>query len=187
MKKILTATLTAALLFSSSSFALDVKSALTEDIININNNAANHLDLNLSDEDKLRFYDQLFKVYVQEGWNLKPLHYNVALTASKLKNEKVKYLQYSLSYEERTVLMNLVHYPSQKQILITTNEVLPVSTTNVLKYYNDKKEDKSWLNVYDSSTYSLFQKDGNISFTNYHVNADNSTVIYTSGQVFDYK
>ncbi len=188
MKTKLKSILAASLLFScTSAFALDAKSALTEDAKTIVNNASTLLKLNLKPEDQLRLYDSLFKAYVQDGWNMKPVNSNSFLSASKTQDNPVQFAQYSLSYKERTVMLSLINYPKEKQIISTTTEILPTSTTKVLEFYNDKKKkDSGWENVYDTSNYSMFQKENSISYTNYHVSGEHSSVMYSSGSVFNY-
>lgn len=170
-----------------SANALDIKSALSEDAISISGNVSTHLGLELSDENKLKFHELFFKSYVQNGWNLKPVNFNGALVDSKVSENKVKFVNYVLSYKERTLTLNMIHYPEQKQVIASITEIVPVASSNVLKFYSDKsKEDSGWTNTYDSDDYSMFQQDGRIQYVNYHISGDNATVMYSFSNVFNY-
>lgn len=186
MKTLKSALLALAIMSSSSAFAIEAKSALTDDAKTIVNNVSLNLNLELSDLDKVRLFESFFKSYVQEGWNLKPVNGNAFLGSSKVVDHPVTFVSYSLSYDTRTVFMTLVNYSDKKQILATISEVMPFSTSKTIQYYNDKKSSEDWEAIYDTSSYSMFQKKGNISYANYHVNSDNATIVYTFGTSYNY-
>jgi hypothetical protein len=172
---------------TNSAYALDIKSALSEDAVMIYENVNKHLGLELTDKGKLNFHESFFKSYVQNGWNLKPVSFNSALVDSKVNDNKVKFVNYILSYKERTLTMNLIHYPEQKQVISSISEIVPVSPSNVLKFYADRtKEDSGWDKVFDTDDYSMFQQDGRVQYVNYHISGDNATVIYSYSNVFNY-
>jgi hypothetical protein len=171
----------------NTAYALDVKSALSEDAVMIYENVNKHLKLELTDKNKLAFHESFFKSYVQNGWNLKPVSFNGALVDSKVSDNKVKFVNYILSYKERTLTMNLIHYPEQKQVMSSISEIVPVSPSNVLSFYADRsKEDSGWSKVFDTDDYSMFQQDGRIQYVNYHISGDSATVIYSYSNVFNY-
>jgi hypothetical protein len=191
MKKMLILTLTTTLLLLSTTFsaqALDAKSALSEDANAIINNTSKNLNLNLTTEKKLEFYDKFFKSYVEkDGWNMKPINFTTSLSASKIKGKgTTQFVDYALSYKERTIFMTLINFSKEKQILATVREVIPVPTADVLGYYEKLNKSEKHEKVYDKSNYSLFGEKGKVSYTNYHVNGSNAAVIYSYAMSFDY-
>lgn len=98
------------MLATSSIFALDKESVLSEDANTVVNHASEYLNLELNLDSKIKLYNYIFKDYVTNGeWNLYPLAYNDALNNSKSKKSPVKFVDYVLSYKNRTVYINIIN------------------------------------------------------------------------------
>ena len=184
IKKIL---LMVTLVFSTSSFALNIENVLSDDAKSIVGNAQEILNLDLSEDKKIELYE-FFKIYVENGgtWNLQPISHNTAVANSKVSDHQVLFLDYVLSYQERLVYITITNFSDKKQWYIVPREVVPVSTGNVLNFYKNYKEDKEYVTLFDQENYSMFQKKGYIDFVNIHVNKTNSVITYSSSNVLNY-
>jgi hypothetical protein len=191
LKKSLITIAMAISLSTLSLHAIEVKSALSEDANTIIDNVTGHLDVELSDISKLKLFDTIFKDYAEDGgWNLKPINYTTALADSKVSGKTsespTQFVDYVFSYEDRTVFITLINYSKQKQILATVREVLPTSTAKLLVNYEEDNKNEKVENIYDAENYSLFQDKGQVSYTSYHVNGSNSTVVYAYANLISY-
>jgi hypothetical protein len=190
LKKIMkTTAITSFLMMSSLSLqALDVTTALSDDAVSIMNNVTESLSLEIDDKAKLKIFNGIFKVYADKGaWNMQPINNaNFVETKKKINKESAQFVEYVFSYEERTVFISLINHHKQRLISTTIREVVPVSTTFVLEQYAKIQENGKQQEIYDTETYSLFSEKGFVSYTNYHVNKSNATVIYSYANTIEY-
>ncbi len=115
-----------------------------------------------------------------------PVNDNTSIQGSKSDKSPVTFLEYVLSYKERTVFISLINHSKQKQITYTIKEVVPISSKRVLELYGEVSKDKKHETLYDTDSYSLFKKKGYIDYTLYHITGDQGIVSYTYAGIINY-
>lgn len=168
--------------------ALSVEDALSKDAKTITGNYEELIGASFTNKQKLKIYDKVFKTYAEAGknWGLKSVSHNAELELGlSLKDNNVQVVEYSMSYEDRTMFITLNYFQKESKILYVIKEILPVSTAELLEGYDKTREDEEYTQVYDESRYSMFQKNDYSNYTNYHVNKGNSVAIYTLSNIID--
>jgi flagellar basal body rod protein FlgC len=187
MKKIKIYLLSICMLFTLPIQAISTASLLDSNAKLIMPNVEGLLGVKLTVSKQSEFYNSVFKPFTSNGWNLKPVSFNSAITGSKTNDSPVKFVTYTISNANRTIILQLIHYSEEKQIYIVTSEAVPVDTDFALSKYKEISENKEeYEMIYDQENYSMIQKKGYVNFTNFQIVEGNAYMLFSSSDIFNY-
>jgi hypothetical protein len=185
--KLIRATLFAvASLLSFNTFAIDASSGMSESINNVINSVEKELKVKFTISQRKEFYDRYLKPYT-EGKNWNSYYVDTDdMTISKFKDSKVRFYDLTLNNPSRNVFTTFIYYPSAKQIVSMSREIIATSATVAIEAFTGFKASKKdkYISHYDKKNYAMLQKDGYTAFKIFHIPNENSALTHLDYNIF---
>lgn len=176
--------ITMILAFSSSAFALDAASTISEDAQKILRQMEEEFGLeNISSSTKKAISDQ-FSFALDDEWYSWWIG-NEDLSSSKFKNEKVRVYDLIVVNNNRVNNITFTYFPGAQQIFFIRKQYVEGSSSIILDLYNNYKKEEGTKVNNETNNYAFTQREGYVDFDIFHVKGDEGMAGYVDAGVID--
>ncbi len=172
------------LLLMVNVYALDALGALDDENKAILNTILTGLDLKDSSANtKQKIYDK-FSFALEKDWYVTFL-YNDTPVKSKVTNADTKFIEMTLTDENRIYNITFIHFKKEKQLFVITRQYVPVNSDYLLKRFTQLKNDPSYKLKVEKSNYAYLSEDGYMSDTIIHIKNNYGIISYIDMTTLD--
>lgn len=148
-------------------------------------NLQEDLGVMLSERNKEIVFNNVFKSYMNTKFDIEKVFGNDFLESAKFKNDKNGYVEYLLSYDQRTVGITLKHYKDVKQLVVGLREMLAVNSSEVKTIYENYQKENNLELSYEKNSYALFKRIDHSDFKLIHSNGEQSLLLFQTFYILD--
>ncbi len=164
-------------------FALDSVSSIPEAQKKVVKRIMDVLDLPSNKKTKKFVFDKLSFAF-DDGWSA---HWTTNATAasSKIEHSITQICDVTIYNNNRVVNVTFVYFKKEKQLFVTSKQYVDAESKDVLKLYNQRKDDSEYSIENETDNYAYFQKKGYMSYEAYHISSPVGMIVYESSYILN--
>ncbi|CAH0532823.1 hypothetical protein VST7929_00670 [Vibrio stylophorae] len=172
---------------SSTAHAVSEYSAVDDSIKNLINGTVKHLKVPDREKVKINIYNAVESIFDDAGkWNGYWLGYN-ELSASKIKETDVRYMEYIINTENNGFFfVSFLYDTNAKQILISQKQIRYGSSSGAFEVFHKRKSNTDTYKViHEKNNFALLQQKGNVTFSAFNLFGEYGGVVFFNQVIID--
>ena len=122
------------------------------------------------------------KIFLKDNWSTHWIS-NTSVANSKIKNSDTQIVDVMIYNDERVVNLTLIYFSKERQLFLSTKEIVEMKSKNALANYNKMSKNEKFELGAESDNYAYFNKKGYVSYTGYHIEEPIAVVVYESSNL----
>lgn len=170
-------------MLSTPVFALDETSAIPDTNAKVLNNIIDELAISKTADNTTKLYKS-FSGYLKGEWYAYWIT-NTDLKKFKTSKNQTKLVDLVILNENRVNIITFAYFIDTKQIFYSAKEFVETDSATALSNHAKLKNEAEYKKLNEKDNYSMFQKDGYLDYTMYHVKSPNAGITYLEYGIID--
>jgi hypothetical protein len=171
------------IMLSTQAFSLDETSSIPDTNAKVLTNIVDELAITKTADNTAKLYKS-FSGYLKGDW------YAYWISATDLKKFKsgknqTKLIDLVILNENRVNIITFAHFIDTKQIFYSAKEFVETDSATALSNHTKLKNEAEYKKINEKDNYAMFQKDGYLDYTIYHVKSPTAGITYIEYGIID--